>query len=119
MNELEFKMEDEKFVISTNQVMDADVFKTKISNLESQKINFEMQEEFYTKEIERLEKGIEEAKAAIEANKSNVKFVTEDLEKAYSFLEENQQQQVIDDIKVEVEKRKEEMKKQMENQVGQ
>jgi len=117
-NEIEFKMEDGNFRISTNSVYDADKFKMKIANLETQKINFEMQLGFYDSEIKRLEEGIEEAKKGIEANKNNIGFVNADLDKAYKFLEENDQSTLIEQIKVEVEVRKKKMLEQAQQQAG-
>jgi len=115
-NEIEFNMEDGKFRISTNQLLEADTFKLKIANLETQKINFEMQLGFYQSEIKRLEQGIEDTKKAIEANNNNIKFVTEDLTKAYNFLEKNHQAALIAQIKAEVESRKKKMEEQQNPQ---
>jgi len=100
---LEFKQEDNKFRISTSQLLDEETFLKRIAGVAAQKENFLQQIDYFKSAIAKNEE-------SIKATEMNITFASEDLEEAFKFLNENNRQDLVTKLNEMIDLAKERLK---------
>ena len=114
---VEYKMlENDKFEINAREEVNLERLKQRIVNMAAQKNNFEMQ-------IEQMEEQLAELPKLIEHYRKNLNLAQGDIDKAFNFLKKSHKEQVVEELKKQIEEGKAQLqasiKQQQEQQLQQ